>query len=79
MFGKIFDRIWQQINPENIKRGDTVELLSDFFTGADVFSKGEKLEVVGVSLAGIDLEDKQDDSRWVTDVSFREVRKVNIQ
>lgn len=61
---------------QGIKAGDTVELKCDFSTGAHDFKKGERMLVREVDFFGLELEDPNDKTRWVTDVSPKDVEKV---
>lgn len=63
-------------NPENLKKGDVVELTQDITTSSYSFKAGERMVVTWVGLTCVDLEDENDKTKWVTDVSFREVKRV---
>lgn len=60
-----------------IKSGDIVRLKEGFKTDAYTFQKGEEMVVIYVGLFGLDLEDKTDKKRWVTDVSYKDVEKIS--
>lgn len=60
-----------------IKKGDTVRLKEGFKTDAFTFQKGEEMIVTWTGLTCLDLEDKNDETRWVTDVSYKDIEKIS--
>lgn len=66
------------MNRNEIKIGDVVVLTKDFSTGVHDFHKGDKCIVTYKGFFCLDIELKDDSTIWVTDLSYDDVKKVNI-